>query len=428
MLVLTSLLERLKLLPHILQYTNKHSKDARRSFSLENLIKSTDGIHLDTESKAHWKPEYLERLKEIYWVRGKEMQYQKEEIGECHSRWRQSLPYANTTLDGDTLVLVHMPKPRRNARKTRKSVARTAKSSSKAARNEPEQSSTSVRKAPVANMCINPQTNDGKTGQKETSEEVTPEKSSCEPTLCNSKASTNLNSQPLEDGRQNSVEENWTMRSTNFWQDPTVSTNPSSSMQSSNRQVRRQHNDQAGWQQVPNRTRLNETFTCSAPAYPVRPEVENIRYSGFVASSSGLAGYAGWQNEEYLDPQGMSSVHTAEADANTSFVPYTYGSFTSDYSYGTSSSGPQFNSWNDESQTVMSPYYQSLAEEQRQRFGAPAVSMPQYPSERLSMDTSSAGNQELENQALQQTNFGIRNSSSGTEYKFDPFSGDQRQL
>ena len=82
-LVLMSFLERLKLLPHLLQYTNKASECA--DFSLKNLIKSTDGIHLDRENRKHWKPEYLERLKEVYWVRGKEMQYEKDEIGDCQS-------------------------------------------------------------------------------------------------------------------------------------------------------------------------------------------------------------------------------------------------------------------------------------------------------------------------------------------------------
>ena len=428
-LVLTSLLERLKLLPHLLHCENKGYKDA--TFSLERLIKSTDSIHLDTESKKHWKPEYLERLKEIYWVRGKEMQYEKEEIGDCHSSWRRFLRCANTVSDGDTLVHVHMPKRRRGtrkARKARKSAAKTAKPSSKCARNEPEQSNNSVRKAPVANMCINPQIRDGKTGTSALTEEVTPEISCCEPTLCNSNASTILNSQSREDGRQNSVEENWTMRSTNFRQDPAVSTNSSSSMQTSFSQLRGQQNGQAAWQQVPVRTRLNETLTRSAPAHHVTPAVENVRYPAFAASSSGLVGYSGWQTEEHLNPQGTSSVYTGDADPNPSLLPYTYGSFSSDYSYSNPSSGPQFDTWNDESQTVMSPYYQSLNEEQQQRFGTPAVGIQSYSYQHLGMATPSAGSQDLANQSLQHTNFGIRNSSSGTEHKFNPFSHDQRQL
>ena len=425
-LVLTSLLERLKLLPHLLHCENKGYKDA--TFTLEKLIKSTDSIHLDTESKKHWKPEYLERLKEIYWVRGKEMQYEKEEIGDCHSSWRHFLRCANTASDGDTLVHVHMPKRRRGARKARKSAAKTAKPSSKRARNEPEQSNNSVRKAPVANMCINPQIKDGKTGTSALIEEVTPEVSCCEPTLCNSNASTILNSQSREDRRQNSVEENWTMRSTNFRQDPAVSTNSSSSMQTSYSQLRGQQNGQAAWQQVPVRTRLNGTLTRSAPAHHVTPEVENVRYPAFAASSSGLVGYPGWQTEEYLNPQGTSSVYTADADPNPSLLPYTYGSFSSDYSYSNPSSGPQFDTWNDESQTVMSPYYQSLNEEQQQRFGTPAVGIQSYSYQHLGMATPSAGSQDLANQSLQHTNFGIRKSSSGTEHKSHPFSNDQRQL
>ena len=439
--VLTSFLERLKLLPHLLQYTNKVSTDA--NFSLEKMIKSTESIHLDGDSKKHWKPEYLERLKEIYWVRGKEMQYEKEEIGDCHSSWRRFFHCANTASDGDTLVHVHMPKPRgsiRKGRKARNSAAKTVKPSSKRARNEPEQSNKSVRKAPVANMCIDPQSKDGKMGEIETSkpsihtgsspliEEVTPEVSCCETTMCNSNASTILNSQTREDRRQNSVEENWTMRSTNFRRDPAVSTNPSFPMQTSYSQLGCQQNGQAAWQQVPIRTRLNESLTRSAPAHPVTPEVENVRYPAFAASSSGLVGYPGWQTEEYLNPQGTSSVYTADANPNPSLLPYTYGSFSSDYSYSNPPSGPQFNTWNDESQTVMSPYDQNLDEEQQQRFGTPAVGIPQYSYQRLGMATPSAGNQDLANQSLQHTNFGIRNSSSGTEHSFNPFSRGQRQL
>ena len=443
-LVLTSLLERLKLLPHLLQYTNKASECA--DFSLKNLIKSTDGIELDTENRKHWKPEYLERLNEIYWVRAKEMQYEKEEIGDCYSRWRHFLCYANTTLDGDTLVPVHMPKPRgsaRKVRKARKSAAKTAEPSSKRARNEPEQSDNSVRKAPVANMCINPQTKDGTMGQTEMpkpsihtgrsalTEEVTPEVSCSEPRLCNSNdASTIFGSQQRPGRRQNLVEENWTMRSTNFREDPAVSTNPSSSMQTSYSQPGRQQNGQAAWQQVPIRTRVNETLTRSALAHLVTPEVENVRYPAFAASSSGLVGYPGWQTEEYLDPQGTSSVYTADADPNPSLLPYTYGSFSSDYnnSYSNPSSSTRFDPWNDENQTVMPPYHQSLDEEHQQRFGAPAVGNPQYSYQHLGMATPSAGNQDLANQSLQHTELGIRDSSLGTEHKFNPYPHDQRQL
>ena len=267
-----------------------------------------------------------------------------------------------------------MPKPRGSTRKARKSAAKTSKLSSKRATNEPEQSNSSVRKAPVANMYINPQVKDEKTGQNEMSEpsihigsspvteEVTPEGSCCETTLCNSNASTIIDSQSREDRRQNSVEENWTMRSTNFRQDPAVSANPSSSMQTAYSQFRHQQDGQAAWQRLPIRTRVNETSTRSGPAHLVTPEVENIRYPAFAASSSGLAGYPGWQTEEYLNPQGTSSVYTADADPNPSLLPYTYGSFSSDYNYSNPSSGPQFEAWNDGSQTVMSPYHPSLGE------------------------------------------------------------------
>ena len=269
------------------------------------------------------------------------------------------------------------------------------------------------------------------TGPSALTEEVTPEVSCSEPRLCNSNdASTIFGSQPREGRRQNLVEENWTMRSTNFREDPAVSTNPSSSMQSSYSQLGRQQNGQAAWQQVPIRTRVNERFTRSAPAHLVTPEVENVRYPGFAASSSGLVGYSGWQTEEYLDPQGTSSGYAAEADPNPSLLPYTYGSFSSDYSYSNPSSGTRFDPWNDESQTVMPPYHQNLDEEHQQRFGAPAVGHPQYTYQHLGMATPSAGNQDLANQSLQHTELGIRNSSSslGTEHKFHPYAHDQRQL
>ena len=335
---------------------------------------------------------------------------------------------------------VHMPKPRGSTRKARKSAAKASKLSSKRATNEPEQSNSSVRKAPVANMYINPQVKDEKTGQNEMSEpsihigsspvteEVTPEGSCCETTLCNSNASTTLNSQSREDRRQNSVEENWTMRSTNFRQDPAVSANPSSSMQTAYSQFRHQQDGQAAWQRLPIRTRVNETSTRSGPAHLVTPEVENIRYPAFAASSSGLAGYPGWQTEEYLNPQGTSSVYTADADPNPSLLPYTYGSFSSDYNYSNPSNGPQFEAWNDGSQTVMSPYHPRLGEEQRQRFGGPAVGIPQYSYQHLGMATPSAGNQDLADQSLHYTNMGIRDASLDTEHKLNPYSHYQRQL
>ena len=436
MLVLTFLLERLKLLPHILRCEDNYEDG---DFRLERLIKSTNNIHLAPESKKHWKPEHLERLKEIYWVRGKEMQYEKGEIGDCRSTWRQFLRCANTASDGDTLVHVHMPKPRRDTRKARKSAAKTVKPPGKRARNKPEQSNISVRQAPVANMCTDPQTKDGKMGQNETSKpsthrgtspltaQVTPEESCYEPTLCSSNAT--LNPQPREDRRQNSVEENWSMRPTNLRQNPAVSTNPSFSTDTSYGQLGCQQNGQAAWQQVPIRTRLNDTFTRSAPAHPVTPEVESVRYPAFAASSSGLAGYSGWQTEEYLNHQGTSSVYTADADPNPSLLPYTCGSFGSDYSYVNPSGGPQMDPWIDEGQTVLPSYYRRLDEERQQRFGAPAVGIPPYPYQHLRMDAPSAGNQEPANQSLQHTNFGIRNaSSSGTPHKFDPFSHDQRRL
>ena len=85
MLVLTSLPERLKLLVHLLRCESKGFKHGH--FSLDKLIKSTDGIHLDSENKEFWTPECLERLEEIYRVRAKELQYEQDLIGDFRMSW-----------------------------------------------------------------------------------------------------------------------------------------------------------------------------------------------------------------------------------------------------------------------------------------------------------------------------------------------------
>ena len=76
--VLTSHLERLILLIHLLRSQGKGFEHG--DFSIDKLKQATTGIHL--ECKKNWKPEYVERLEEIYWVREKEIKFERGEIGE----------------------------------------------------------------------------------------------------------------------------------------------------------------------------------------------------------------------------------------------------------------------------------------------------------------------------------------------------------
>ena len=80
-LALTSHLERIVLLVHLLRSQNKGF--AHGDFSLENLKKSTERIHLEYEE--NWTPKSIERLENIYWVRKKEMEYERGEMGEFRS-------------------------------------------------------------------------------------------------------------------------------------------------------------------------------------------------------------------------------------------------------------------------------------------------------------------------------------------------------
>ena len=70
-------------LPHLLQSEGKGYRDG--SFCLENLRKSTDGI--DRRRGDRWTPSKLERLEEIYRVRGKQMEYERGKIGDYHWTW-----------------------------------------------------------------------------------------------------------------------------------------------------------------------------------------------------------------------------------------------------------------------------------------------------------------------------------------------------
>lgn len=85
-LVLTSHLERLILLIHLLRSQGKGYSDG--NFSIKKLRQATAGIHL--ECGKSWKSEYVDRLEEIYWVREKEMEFERGEIGESSSIRRRN--------------------------------------------------------------------------------------------------------------------------------------------------------------------------------------------------------------------------------------------------------------------------------------------------------------------------------------------------
>lgn len=80
-LVLTFHLERIVLLTHLIRSQNRGFRDG--NFSLERMKKSTKGIHL--VYKKNWTAAYVERLEEIYWVRSKEMEFERGEIGQFRS-------------------------------------------------------------------------------------------------------------------------------------------------------------------------------------------------------------------------------------------------------------------------------------------------------------------------------------------------------
>lgn len=76
--MLTFYLERIALLLHLLRSQGKRFKDG--DFSLENLKASTVGIEL--KCGEHWRPEYVDRLNDIYRMREKELAYERGEIGD----------------------------------------------------------------------------------------------------------------------------------------------------------------------------------------------------------------------------------------------------------------------------------------------------------------------------------------------------------
>ena len=75
--------ERIRLLTHLLRSQHRNFKHG--NFDLKRLKQSTANFHL--EGGKHWTPEVIERLEEVYWIRDKEMQFERKEIGEFYSGW-----------------------------------------------------------------------------------------------------------------------------------------------------------------------------------------------------------------------------------------------------------------------------------------------------------------------------------------------------
>ena len=463
--VLTSHLERLILLIHLLRSQGKGFEDG--DFSIDKLKQATAGIHL--ECKTNWKPESVERLEEIYWVREKEIKFELGEIGEFPST-RGRPPFCiNVASDADTLVSVRMPKPRCKNRKASKSSAKVERPSSEQIKREPEEKSSRTCNAPTANMDINLQIEEDDLDPSELSEpsiladrststEVAPEASSPEPTLC--KDGTIQHGLPFSDSlsatdsRHSSVKENWTPQSVNFGQDPIVFTHPnssgsvatpgearnamplydqcyvgSSSMQSFHDQefVRRQFNhESATSQRVANNMRPNQTFTRSLPVRPVARKAENICHQTFSASSTGLAGafpdadYPKWHANDLWNPQAESSMYMDVADPKISFLPSTNGSCSSGYSNASCSTGLQVDAWNDGNQGLLASYNHGLGENLGQQMNIQTVSNPGYQT-----NTTSGGN--LSNHFMYAAECRT-NTSVGTERKFGWSSQDQQRL
>lgn len=468
--VLISHVERLILLVHLLRSQGKGFKDG--DFSIDKLKQATAGIHLECERKT-WKPEYVERLEEIYWVREKEMKFENGEIGEFSSTRRRPPFCVNVASDGDTLVSVRMPKPRCKNRKASKSSAKVERPSGKQIKREPEERSSTTCDAPTTNMDISLQIEEDDLDPSEVSEptilgdrsssteEVAPDASCLEPTLC--RARTIQHGLPFSDSlsptdsRHSSVKENWTPQSVNFGQDPAVFTHPgsfgsvatrgeaqnamplydqcysgSSSMQSFSHQevVRRQFDhESATSQRVANQMRPgpHQVFTRSLPIRPIARKAENICQQTFSASSSGLAGafpidadYPSWQANDLWNTQAESSMYMNVADPNTSFLPSTNGSCSSGYNNASYSTGLQVDTWNDGNQGLLAPYNHTFDENASQQLNLQTVNNPGYQT-----DTMSGVN--LSNHFMYAADCRT-NTSMGTERRFGRSSRDQQRF
>lgn len=462
--MLTSNLERLILLVHLLRSQYKGFKDG--DFSLGNLVRSTEGIHLD--SGKHWTTGNVERLNEIYDMRTKEMEYERGEIGKSYLSWCHSSSCANSNSDGDTLVSVQIPDPRCKVRKAPKSIVKARSPPNKQVKQEPEEKSFTTCHAPMANMRSNVQIEDECVDLSEGSEpsiladtsssteEIAPDVSCPEPILC--EARTIGHDLPFSGSpsptstRLNSVQDHWTPNPTNLGQDPAIFTHPNpfdpvvtsgqaprflpscepyrfgpSSMQSVPSKIGRPQYDleSAASQRVANRMRPNETFTRNPPAEPIAQEVESVRHPTFAASSTGLVGafstdadYSSWQTGDLWNAQLEPSIRTAGATPDISYLLSTNGSFSSGYGDASFSSGLPLETWND------TPYRRGLDEDLQERLNLQTVRLPQHLP--LGMETPSGGIPALANPSSYTTDFGTH-SSLGTEHNFDPFSQSQRQ-
>ena len=437
-------LERLILLVHLLRSQGKGFEDG--DFSLKKMKQSTDRIHLECESeKGHWKPEYVERLEDIYRMREKEIEYEQGQCGEFRSSWRRISRCANPASDGDTLVSVEMPKPRCKSRKAPKLAAKAVIPPSEQVKQEAEERNSSACKAPIANMVVTAQTEE---------EEADPSEG-CEPSMHSDSYSST--EEGASDGScyepnraHNSVLGSWFQRSANLRQDPTIFTRPdsfgsfatsgeihralpfrdqyrpgsSSTQLFPNQGFERRQNghESANWM------RPNGISTHSPPSRPIAPKMENVCHQTFAASSSGVAGYfhpdadyTSWQTQNLWDAQIEPSTNTAVADPSISFLPATNGYFGSDYSGAGFSFGLQPDAWNGGNQALVPPNHDGLDEDLQQSLSLQAVNAPQYQTSSMS-----GGNPDRANQFLYTTDFSPY-AQAGTEHEFDPFAQHQRQ-
>ena len=351
-------------------------------------------------------------------------------------------------------MTIQMFKHRRKIRGARKSTVKAAKPSGKHAKKGPEQKSPTVYNTSAASMCFDLEMEDESIDLGEgfepsihmdtpsSTEEVAPD----EPTLYRARR--------IQHRRRNSVQENWTMQSANLQQTSNISAHPtpdgyvvtrsepqrslplgdqhrfgSSSMQTFPGQVARHHNDymSTASQRVASH---NRTFAHSPPSRPVAPKVENVRYLGFAASSSGMVGAfpktdddASWQIQDRWTPQAASSAYTAAAGSSASPFPSTNTSFGTTYGDARLPTGPQLDTWNNGNQVPFQPSYQSFDADPQQHFGMQTVGLPPYDhQELLGMHTPSGDIPDLANQSVYSTEFHPSNPSLGLEQTFGPFS------
>lgn len=460
MWALTSLLERMILLPHLLRSQHKGFKNG--DFSLKTLRRSTKRIHL--EFPKHFTTGFVNRLTEIYDVREKEMKFEAGQMGETRSDWWHSSYHSNIGSDGDTLVPVQMPISRSKARNAPKravkviKAAKAASSRSDQLKVEPVEATSITCNAPTANMGVNAQIEGGDTDLSEGSEpsifadtsssteEAAPDVSCSEPVLCRSPTVPHglpfLDSPSPIDRRHSSVQEHWTLQSASLGREPIAFTHPSpfdsiatpanvhrslplhdqyrfgsastQSFPSQDVSYLQDHESTAS-QRVANRVRPSRSFNHSPLVRPFAPKVENIRHSGFASSSSGVAGYySSGQTDDF------SNAYTVVGDSSTSLWPSMNASFSSSCSDGT-----QLATWNDGNQPMMPRYHQDLHENLPYRLSLQAIGVPQHQP--LGINMPSGDNPDQTNQLLYTTDFRTH-TSLGAEHKFDPFSQGQQHF